>query len=111
MNLSGLLIGIAAFLSIGLFHPIVIKAEYYFSKRCWWAFLIVGIACVAVSLMLADTIASTIVGVFGFSSLWGIGELFEQEKRVLRGWFPRNPNRRIPYPDDAHHADSPTREH
>ena len=29
-NLTGLLIGGATFLIIGLFHPIVIKGEYYF---------------------------------------------------------------------------------
>lgn len=35
MNVSGIIIGLATFLIIGLFHPIVIKAEYYFSKLCW----------------------------------------------------------------------------
>ena len=28
-HLAGLLIGICTFLIIGLFHPIVVKAEYY----------------------------------------------------------------------------------
>ena len=31
LNGSGILIGLASFLLIGLFHPIVIKCEYYFS--------------------------------------------------------------------------------
>ena len=43
MNLSGLLVGLATFLIIGLFHPIVIKSEYHFGVRCWWVFLLVGI--------------------------------------------------------------------
>ena len=29
MNWNGLLIGVITFIIIGLFHPIVIKAEYY----------------------------------------------------------------------------------
>ena len=29
MNFTGLLVGLATFLIIGLFHPLVIKAEYY----------------------------------------------------------------------------------
>ncbi len=33
MNFAGILIGGAAFLIIGLFHPIVIKAEYYDGTR------------------------------------------------------------------------------
>ena len=30
-NLTGLVIGVATFLIIGLFHPLVIKGEYYLS--------------------------------------------------------------------------------
>ena len=30
MNFTGVLIGLVSFLSIGVFHPIVIKAEYHF---------------------------------------------------------------------------------
>ena len=32
-NLTGLVIGISTFLIIGLFHPVVIKCEYYFGTR------------------------------------------------------------------------------
>ena len=49
MNFSGLLVGLATFLIIGLFHPIVIKSEYHFGVRCWWVFLLVGIAFVIAS--------------------------------------------------------------
>lgn len=34
-----------------------------------------------------------IIGGFAFCCLWGIHEMFLQEKRVLRGWFPENPAR------------------
>ena len=34
--------GICTFLIIGMFHPIVVKAEYYWSTRCWWLFLFLG---------------------------------------------------------------------
>ena len=43
MNITGIIVGLATFLIIGLFHPIVIKAEYYLGVRCWWMFLIAGI--------------------------------------------------------------------
>lgn len=33
MNWQGIIIGGMAFLIIGIFHPIVIKGEYYFSKK------------------------------------------------------------------------------
>ena len=94
MNFTGILIGVSAFLCIGLFHPIVIKAEYYWGIGCWWLFLLAGLGCIAGSLFIADTLLSTFLGVFGFSSLWSIIELFEQRKRVEKGWFPRNPNKK-----------------
>ena len=33
-NLTGLVIGVATFLIIGLFHPFVIKGEYDFGVSC-----------------------------------------------------------------------------
>ena len=36
---------------------------------------------------------STLLAVWGASSLWSIGELFEQRQRVAKGWFPANPKR------------------
>ena len=94
MNFTGLIIGVATFLCIGLFHPLVIKAEYYFGTGCWWAFLMLGLVCIAGSLLVASTILSTLLGVTAFSSLWSILELFKQRKRVEKGWFPANPKRK-----------------
>ena len=84
MNYAGIIIGLGTFLIIGVFHPIVIKAEYYFGKRCWWVFLLAGAGAAAGSLFISNIIVSTL----------SILELFEQEKRVAKGWFPRNPKRK-----------------
>lgn len=91
MNISGIIIGLATFLIIGIFHPIVIKAEYYLGTRCWWIFLLAGIIFGATSLIISNMIISTILGVTAFSSLWSILELKEQKKRVEKGWFPEGP--------------------
>ena len=92
-NLMGLSIGIATFLVIGLFHPIVIKAEYYLGTKCWWMFLLLGLVFIALSVMIKEILFSTIMGVIAFSSFWSILEIFEQKKRVEKGWFPANPKR------------------
>ena len=89
MYFTGLSIGVATFLIIGLFHPLVIKGEYYFGVRCWWGFALMGVAAVAASLMVEDVLWSTLLAVWGASSFWSIGELFEQRKRVEKGWFPK----------------------
>ena len=93
MNWQGIIIGAAAFLIIGIFHPIVVKGEYYFSKNIWPAFLVVGLIGVAATLFIENTLLAAVVGVFGFSCLWSIHEIFEQEERVKKGWFPANPKR------------------
>jgi hypothetical protein len=91
MNFTGIIVGLATFLIIGLFHPIVIKAEYYLGTKCWWVFLVAGIVFCVLSIVVENLIASTILGVTAFSSFWSIGELFEQKQRVKKGWFPEGP--------------------
>lgn len=93
-RLAGITIGICTFLIIGLFHPIVVKAEYYWGTRCWWIFLLLGLAGIAVSLWVSNILLSSLSGVFAFSSFWTIKEIFEQEERVKKGWFPKNPHRK-----------------
>ena len=90
-HLLGLIIGVCTFLIIGIFHPIVIKAEYYLGTRCWWMFLLAGVAFGAVSMLIDNVIISTIMGVTSFSSFWSILELKEQKERVRKGWFPEGP--------------------
>jgi len=94
MHYEGLIIGICTFLIIGLFHPIVIKTAYWCGVRVWWVFLLLGIVGVVASLLVANTLLSTLLGVFAFSSFWSIKELFEQRERVRRGWFPKRPDKK-----------------
>ena len=96
-HLGGIVIGISTFLIIGLFHPIVIKAEYYWGTRCWWIFLLLGIVGIIGSLYVDDLLISSLLGVFSFSSFWTIKEVFEQEERVRKGWFPKNPKRKYDF--------------
>lgn len=96
---TGIVITVSCFLIIGLFHPIVIKIEYYTGTRYWWLFLLIGIACIIAALFIANSIISSVLGIFGASSLWAIKELFEQRDRVLKGWFPMNPKRENEYRD------------
>lgn len=94
LNFSGIIIGVATFLIIGLFHPLVIKAEYYIGVKSWWLFMLLGIISVVASLLVENLTLSILLGVVAFSSFWSIGEVFEQKKRVERGWFPANPRKK-----------------
>lgn len=96
-HLTGLAIGICTFLIIGVFHPVVVKAEYYWGTRCWWVFLLLGLGGVAASVWVSSLFWSSLLGVFAFSSFWTIKEIFEQEERVRKGWFPKNPRRKYKF--------------
>lgn len=93
LHFTGVIIGVATFLTIGLFHPLVIKGEYYFGVKCWWVFCLVGIVATVASILVESVIASTLLAVVGASSFWSIKELFEQRERVRKGWFPKKPQK------------------
>lgn len=91
MNYCGLVVGLSTFLIIGLFHPMVIKAEYHWGVRSWWIFALGGVMFIVLSLLADNLTVSTILGVVAFSSFWSILELFHQRERVRKGWFPKGP--------------------
>lgn len=93
-HLLGLVIGVCTFLVIGLFHPLVIKGEYYFGTGIRWAFLAAGIVAGVGAYLVSDVLWSSILGVVAFSCFWSIKEVVEQAERVAKGWFPANPKRR-----------------
>ena len=94
MQYQGILIGAATFLLIGSFHVVVIRCEYHFGKEIWPLFAVLGAGSLILSLFIPQTVVSILVAVFGITCLWTIKELFEQEQRVKKGWFPQNPKRK-----------------
>ena len=89
LHFTGIITGIATFFVIGIFHPLVIKGEYYFGVKIWWIFMLMGIAAMTASAFVENVLCSTLLAVWGASSFWSIGELFHQRKRVEKGWFPK----------------------
>ena len=102
-HLQGLVLGLCSFLIIGVCHPIVIKGEYHYGQRFKWFFLVAGVLLCVGSLLVHNVMLSALMGVGAFSCFWGIKEMGEQQERVRKGWFPRNPNRT--YPWDNHTDD------
>jgi len=94
MHFMGVFIGMMAFIMIGIFHPIVIKTEYYFGKKVWPVFLVAGLVFIFIAIFTDLDFLSALLAILGFSCLWSIHELIEQEVRVERGWFPKNPNKK-----------------
>ena len=93
MYFTVITIAAMTFFTIGIWHPIVIKTEYYWGTRPWILYLFIGLGCLAGAVFVSNVYLSSFLGVFGASALWGIKELFEQKKRVERGWFKKNPRR------------------
>lgn len=95
MNWTGIFAGLAMLVFTGVFHPVIVKCEYYFSSRVWPVFLVSGLGCCVWSALTESDELSGVLGVLGCILLWCIRELKEQERRVAKGWFPRNPEREI----------------
>lgn len=89
LNISGLVIAFVTFIFIGVFHVLVVKIEYYFGKKPWPIFALAGCISLGASLLTDVCFLSAIAAIFGATCLWSIRELFEQEKRVAKGWFPK----------------------
>ena len=97
LNIEGLAIGLSTFLIIGLFHPLVIKGEYYFGLKVNRWFLAGGIVTLLAALLCGSLFWSGILAVIAFSCFWSILEVRQQKRRVERGWFPMNPKRAHEY--------------
>jgi len=91
MYLYGILVGILSFLIIGIFHPIVVKLEYHYSKKVWPVYLIGGIIACVLSILIHHPLVSPVLAVLGFTCFWSIKETYEQEERVQKAWFAANP--------------------
>ena len=92
MNYDGVILAAASLAVIAIFHPLVIKAEYYFSARVWPVFALAGALCLTVSLFLKG-VASPLLAFVGVTNLWCVFEVHAQARRVEKGWFPKNPRR------------------
>ena len=95
LNYWGLIVGAATFVIIGVFHPIVVKAYYYFGLKSRWCFLVGGILLAIAALLVRNVIVSILLGVLALSMFWRIREIKEQKRRVEKGWFPDNPKRKV----------------
>ena len=96
-HLLGLALGLCSFLIIGICHPIVIKGEYHFGQRFKLFFITAGVLLCIGSLLVENVFLASLMGVGAFSCFWGIKEMREQQERVRKGWFPRNPKRTYPW--------------
>lgn len=93
LNWQGLAIGACTFLIIGIFHPLVIKGEYYLGLKVNYIFALLCVVASIAALMTEGVFLSAVFAVIAFSSFWSIWEVFEQKERVRKGWFPANPKR------------------
>ena len=95
--MEGIIIGAVTFFLIEIFHPLVIKGEYYFGKKINKYFALFGLIFVVISIYIESLIPSIFAGVIACCCFWSIGEVIEQEERVLKGWFKENPKRKAYY--------------
>ena len=62
MYFTGITIAVMTFLTIGIWHPIVIKTEYRWGTRPWIAYLLVGLCCIVGALFVENIYMSSFLG-------------------------------------------------
>ena len=82
--MKNLLIGLLTFGIIGVFHPVVIQAEYHLGKNSWPIFALAGVLFCVIAFF-TEGMWGIVAAIVGFSSFRSILELVHQEKRVDKG--------------------------
>ncbi len=94
MNTLGLIAAITAFLSIWIGHVAVRQIEA--SSRAIWVPAVIaiasGLSLEYLSLIIDNISLKTALGIIGVTLLWDAFELSRQQKRVIKGHAPANPN-------------------
>lgn len=95
MNFTGILLAVFTFFAIGIGFVWVIKLEYHVGAHVARAVGILGVAMMLGSVLIPCFFGSALFGILGGTVLWGATELPDQEKRVAKGQFKRNPKKDI----------------
>lgn len=96
MNLFGFWLGIVTLFIIGLGFIWVIRGERYFGYL-WWPYVMsTGALCILGSFFISNSWASSLLGTFGASLIWGSTELKEQAVRGEIGWYPFHSKKILP---------------
>lgn len=94
INTLGLTAAITAFFSIWIGHVAVRKIES--SSRTVWipsvTALVLGLITEYCSLITANLSLKTAFGIIGITLLWDALEFTRQQKRIIKGHAPANPN-------------------
>jgi hypothetical protein len=94
VNLTGLAAAGAAFVGVWFGHVAVRKIEFI-SPAIWLPTVIFGLAGLAfewASMSTTNSHLSTVCGILGITLLWDALEFARQQRRVIQGHAPANPN-------------------
>ncbi|MFT3894297.1 MAG: DUF4491 family protein [Anaerolineales bacterium] len=94
MNTIGVVAALTAFLSIWFGHVAVRKVEFI-SPTIWLPttiFAALGLIVEYFSLSIVNRPGSVAFGILGITLLWDAIELSRQQRRIVKGHAPANPN-------------------
>jgi hypothetical protein len=94
MNFIGVIAALTTFLSIWAGHVAVRKIEFI-SPTIWIPtaiFVTFGLIVEFLSLSTVNRPLSTVFGILGITLLWDALEFTRQQKRIIKGHAPANPN-------------------
>ncbi len=91
----GPILAIIVFITIGFGHIIVRSLNFHFGTKPGIPLLIIGCGIMIWSVFIMSDLLSAIMGIIGITILWDGIEIYRQEKRIIKGHAPENPNRPV----------------
>jgi uncharacterized protein DUF4491 len=80
MQFAGVAIGLGTVILIGFGHVWVKWLLRYFGARTTPLVVVLGIALIGASLVISDWFASALLGIAGFTTVWGAREILQHRK-------------------------------
>lgn len=80
MQTAGIVIGVVSLVLIGFGHWWVKQLLRRFGVYSWLAIAVVGLILVNASLFISDVLISAMLGVAGFTTLWGAYEIIQHRR-------------------------------
>lgn len=95
-NYVGPILAFTVFATIGIGHVLVRYLNYHFGIKPGVYLFVIGLGFLVFSVFIQSDLWSSVIGIIGMTVVWDGIEIYRQEKRVLKGYAPKNPNRKYP---------------
>jgi len=99
LEIAGPVLAVTTVATIAAGHELVRRVNYHFGTWPSVPLFLLGIGVLVGSLWVPSTLFSAVMGIVGLTTVVDGYEVLRQEKRILKGHAPENPERPVRRPE------------